>query len=367
MARRRIVRRDEAAEVLDEARRILKDKDVAALAGEASLCTLEATLADDFDESFAAERVADLLAAAVWRTLKNRLAQRRTQERAVEEGTAPIHVRLPTDVARALTAIAPSPIDAIRQLLEVTVPKPGSEAFCRSRLCIPEVPLAHPERWACPTCGLVGRADWPFNPYMAARLVGAAERASALRDIAADLYERFPGGERFTVATWTADQRDLPRRERRQAKAERAAALTSLVEHGLLEEAPGPRGGTGYRTLEEPPEWLIDLLADRRAERETEDAARQARAKAIQRAIAEGLCYTTESGADIRIEQTEHGLELVFPAAPAVEVREVMKMDGHCKWDPDRRRWLRLRPLAAMEPWLATAIEAGATIVPRRP
>lgn len=31
MARRRTVRRDEAAEILDEARRILKDKDAAAL------------------------------------------------------------------------------------------------------------------------------------------------------------------------------------------------------------------------------------------------------------------------------------------------------------------------------------------------
>lgn len=367
MARRRIVRRDEAAEVLDEARRILKDKDAAALAGEASLCALEAAVTDDFDESFAAERVANLLTADVWRTLKNRLAQRRSQERAVEEGTAPVHVRLPADVAQALTAIAPSPVDAIRQLLEVAVPKSGSEAFCRGHLCIPEVPLAHPERWACATCGLVGRADWPFNPYMAARLTGAAERASALRNTTADLYERFPGGERFTIASWAADQCDLPRRERRQAKAERTAALTSLVEHGLLEEAPGPRGGTGYRTLEEPPEWLIDLLAVRRAEREAEDAARQARAAAIQRAVAEGLRYTTESGTEIRIEQTEQGLELVFPAAPAVEVREAMKLDGNCKWDPDRRRWLRLRPVAVIEPWLATAIEAGATIVPRRP
>ncbi len=134
MARRRIVRRDEAAEVLDEARRILKDKDGAALADKASLGALEATLADDFDESFAAEQIAELLAADVWRTLKNRLAQRRAQERVVEEGTAPVHVRLPADVAQALTAIAPFPVDAIRQLLEVAVPKPGSEAYCRSHL-----------------------------------------------------------------------------------------------------------------------------------------------------------------------------------------------------------------------------------------
>ncbi|WP_448208153.1 hypothetical protein [Azospirillum sp. sgz302134] len=367
MARRRIVRRDEAAEVLGEARRILMTKDVAALAGDASLCALEAAVADDFDETFAAERVAALLTADAWRTLKNRLAQRRSQERAVEEGTAPVHVRIPADLALALTTIAPFPVDAIRQLLDVAVPKPGSDAFCRSHFCIPEVPLAHPERWACSTCGLVGRSDWPFNPYMAARLARSTEWASVLRDTAADLYARFPSGERFTVATWAADQSDLPRRERRQAKAERLAALNSLAEHGLLEEAPGPRGGMGYRTLEEPPDWLADLLADRRAEREAEDVARQARAEAIQRAIAEGLSYTTESGTGIHIQQTEHGLELVFPAAPALEVREAMKLDGDCKWDPDRRRWLRMRPVAAIEPWLAKAIEAGARIMPRRP
>ncbi len=367
MARRRIVRRDEAAEILEEARRILKDKDAAALVGGASLRALEAAVTDDFDESFSAERVADLLAADFWRTLKNRLAQRRSHAQAVEEGTAPVHVRLPADVAQALTVIAPSPVDAIRQLLDVTLPKPGSEEFCRSHLCIPEVPLGHPERWTCATCGLVGRSDWPFNPYMAARLACSAERASALRDTAADVYARFPSGERFTVATWAADQSDLPRRERRQAKVERSAALISLVEQGLLEEAPGPRGGTGYRTLEEAPEWLADLLTDRRAEREAEEAARLAHAEAIQRAIAEGLRYTTESGTDIRIRQTEHGMELVFPAAPAVEVREAMKLDGDCKWDYDRRRWLRMRPVAKVEPWLAQAIDAGATILPRRP
>lgn len=366
MARRRTVRRDEAAEILEEARRILKDKDAAALAGEASLCVLEAALTDDFDESYAAERIADLLAADVWRPLKNRLAQRRSQVRAVEEGLAPVHVRLPAEVAQALTAIAPSPVDAIRQLLDVAVPKPGSEAFCRNHLCSPEVPLAHPERWTCATCGMDGRTDWPFNPYMEWRLTGAAEKANALRDIVADLYSRFPNGERFTIASWVADQSDLPRRERQQAKADRTGALISLVEHGLLEEAPGPRGGTGYRTLEEPPEWLVDLLADQLVEREAREAARRARADAIQRAIAEGLRYTTESGADFRIEQTEYGLELVFPAAPAVEVRDAMKLDGDCKWDPERRRWLRLRPIASIEPWLAQAIEAGATIVPRR-
>jgi len=370
MARRRAVRRDEAAEVLQEARRILKDKDAAALADGATLRALKDAATDDFDETFAAERVATLLAADVWRTLKNRLAQRRSQGRAVEDGTAPVHVRLPADIMQALAELAPSPVEAIRQLLvgaAAAAPEPGSEEFCRRRLCMPEVPLADPGRWECGTYGLVGRTDWPFNRHMAMLLEASAERTASLRDAAADIYERFPDGLRFTAATWAADQIDLSRRERRQAKAERAVTLNRLVERGLLEEAPGPRGGAGYRTLEEPPEWLVDLLADRRAEREAEETVRQARAEAIQRAVAEGLSYTTQAGTVVRIEQTEHGLELVFPAAPALAVREAIKLDGDCKWDPDRRRWLRMRPVASVEPWLAEAIEAGATVLPRQP
>ncbi|MBK4717607.1 hypothetical protein JJL56_01870 [Azospirillum sp. YIM DDC1] len=370
MARRRTVRGDEAAEVIQEARRILKDKDTAALADSATLGALEEAASDDFDETFSAEKVAALLAADVWRTLKNRLAQRRSQERAVEDGTASVHVRLPPDIVQALSGIAPSPVEAIRQLLAgsgTAVPEPGSEEFCRSRLCMPEVPLADPGRWECRTCGLVGRADWPFNRHMMLLLAASADRTASLRDVAADIYERFPGGLRFTTVAWAADQSDLPRRERRQAKAERSATLSRLADHGLLEEAPGPRGGAGYRTLEEPPEWLADLLVERRAEHEAEETARQARAVAVQRAIAEGLSYTTEAGTVTHIEQTEYGLELVFPAAPAVEVRETMKLDGDCKWDPDRRRWLRMRPVASVEPWLAEAIEAGATVLPRLP
>ncbi|WP_377807912.1 hypothetical protein ABNQ38_14620 (plasmid) [Azospirillum sp. A29] len=95
MARRRTVRLDEAAEVLTEAQRILQQRDAAALA-------------DDFDETYTAEVAAGLLASAAWRTLKNYLAQRRSNQRIMKEGTAPVRVRLPADVAQALAEIAPS-------------------------------------------------------------------------------------------------------------------------------------------------------------------------------------------------------------------------------------------------------------------
>lgn len=205
----------------------------------------------------------------------------------------------------------------------------------------------------------------PFYRHMGTQLAASSERAAALRDAVAGLYERFGTGERFTVAIWAVEEAELPRRERQQARAERAAALAHLADEGLLEEAPGPRGGIGYHLLEEAPEWLSDLLADQRAERAAEEAARHARSEAIQRALAERLSYTTEAGFLVRIKQTEHGLELVFPAAPAFEVREAMKLDGDCKWDPDRRRWFRTRPVAAVEEWLGRAIEAGGTVLPR--
>lgn len=191
----------------------------------------------------------------------------------------------------------------------------------------------------------------------------SSRRAAVLRDGAADLYEAFPNGTRFTVASWAAEEAALPRRERRQARADRAGTLAELAEEGLVEEAPGPRGGLGSRTLEEPPDGLAKLLA----EREAEEAARQARAEAIRRALGQGLSYTTEAGTVVTVEQTEYGLELVFPGPPAWEVRDAMKIDGDCKWDPDRRRWYRARPVASVKEWLARTIEAGATAVARCP
>lgn len=86
MARRRTVRLDEAAEVLTEAQRILQQRDAAALA-------------DDFDETYTAEVAATLLAPAAWRTLKNYLAQRRSNQRTMKEGTAPARARLPAEIA----------------------------------------------------------------------------------------------------------------------------------------------------------------------------------------------------------------------------------------------------------------------------
>ena len=370
MARGRAVRRDEAAEVLAEARRILRDKETAALADGATLRALEQVVADDFDPTFTAERAAALLAPGAWRMIRNRMAKRRSNEQPAEDGCAPLPLRLPVDLAQSLAAIAPSPVEAIRKLLAeaaAAAPQPGSDEYCRRHLCQPRVPLGEAGRWSCDTCGLVGRVAWPINGHMAGMVEMSARRAASLRDAAADLYEAFPTGQRFTVVSWAAEEADLPRRERLQARADRAATLAELADQGLLEEAPGPRGGLGYRTLEEPPDWLAELLADRRAGREADEAARKAHAEAIQRALEEGLSYSTEGGTVVRIEQSEHGLELLFPGPPAWEIRETMKVDGDCRWDPGRRRWYRTRPVASVEAWLAQAIEAGGLVLPRSP
>ncbi|MBP2227698.1 hypothetical protein J2847_000980 [Azospirillum agricola] len=350
MAGTRGIGRDESAAILAEARRIVLDGDRGALAPPASLAGLAEVLADRFDETYTAERVVDLLDPAHWRSLRRRLAG---------EGA---EVWLPADVAARLKEIADEPADAIRILLEGRPgpPEPGSEEHCRSRLCAPRIRLSDPGRWACAACGLEGDVQRPFNPVIRERLAGEQDRIGDLHALAAGIYETWGAGERFTLAECAARRPPGVRADRDRLKS----LLADLVQAGLVEEAPGPRGGAGCRVLDEPPDWIADALAERREQRAAEARLRDDRATAIRRALEEGLTHTTPAGEVVEVAQSERGLELRFPAIPSWELREEMKRQGHCRWDGRRRRWCRASPVAVVEPWLAAALDAGATVAP---
>ncbi|PWC35943.1 hypothetical protein [Azospirillum sp. TSO35-2] len=375
MPRTRRVGADESADILAEARRIVADQDKAALAPAVSLADLAEALADTFDESFTAERVVDMLAPAHRRALKSRLAAQRPAEARADA----VEVWLPADVADRLRMIADQPVAAIRALLDgvqrdggPTLPEPGSEEHCRRRRCSPLIQVSDPGRWACQTCGLDGRVDRPLNPVIKDRLADQPDRVATLRALAAELYEAWGGGERFTLADCIAHRRPAGRGEGRgdgqgEGRVNRdriKSGLPELVEAGLLEEAAGPRGGVGYRVLEEPPDWVADAIAERREQREAEARVRDEQAAALRRVLEEGLTHTRPTGEVVEIVQNERGLELGFSSIPSWELREGMKRQGHCRWDGRRRRWCRTSPVTAVEPWLAAALDAGATVSP---
>lgn len=345
---------EESAEILAEARRILAADDRSALAPTASLAELADILADTFDESYTAERVLSLLAPAHRRSSTSRIAE------PDESGGAAVW--LPADVLDRLRTIADSPLDAIRSLLDSGrgLPEPGSEEHCRSRRCAPRIHLSDPGGWQCGTCGLSGRTDLAPNPIVAQRLADQRSRIADLHALAAGLYEGWGAGARFTAADAAAQQPLGSRTDRDRLKA----MLADLVQEGLIEEAPGPRGGAGYRVLEEPPDWIAGVLAERRRQREAEARIRDERATLLRRVLENGLTHRTPSGALVEIAQSDRGLELRFPSMPPWELREEMKRQGRCRWDGRRRRWCRMSPVTGVEPWLAAALDAGATVAP---
>lgn len=345
---------DESAEILGEARCILAAGDESALASPAILGDLAALLADIFDESYTAEQVLALLTPARRHALKGRFA--------VPDESGGAEVWLPADVLDRLRSVADTPLDAIRALLDSGrgLPEPGSEEHCRKRRCAPQVLLSDPGGWLCRTCGLTGRVDLPPNPIIAAHLSDQRGRVAELHALAAAIYEGWGAGERFTVADAAANRQPGIPADRDRLKA----LLGDLLRDGLLEEAPGPRGGAGYRVLEEPPDWIADAVAERRRQREAEARVREERATALRRVLEDGLTHTTATGELVEIAQNDRGLELRFPTIPSWELREEMKRQGHCRWDGRRRRWCRLSPVASVEPWLAAALNAGATVAP---
>ncbi|MBY6264351.1 hypothetical protein EI613_20885 [Azospirillum sp. 412522] len=345
---------DESAEILDEARRILAAGDRSALEPPATLGDLAALLADIFDESYSAERVLALLTPARRGALKNRFA--------VSDGAGGAEVWVPADVLDRLRSVADTPLDAIRALLDSGrgLPEPGSEEHCRKRRCAPQILLSDPGGWQCRTCGLSGRVDLPPNPIVAGHLTGQRARIAELHALAAALYEGWGAGRRFTVADAAANRLPGLPADRDRLKS----LLADLVRDGLLEEAPGPRGGAGFRVLEEPPDWIADAMAERRRQREAEARVREDRAAALRKVLEDGLAHTTAGGERVEIAQNDRGLELRFPAIPPWELREEMKRQGHCRWDGRRRRWCRLSPVTSVEPWLAAALDAGATVAP---
>ncbi|KAA0578440.1 hypothetical protein FZ983_18690 [Azospirillum sp. B21] len=347
-----------SAEILAEARRIVTADDRSALVPTASLAELAEVLADTFDESYTAERVLSLLAPAHRRSLCRSLTGRFAEPD--ESGGA--EVWLPADLLDRLRTIADTPLDAIRTLLDSGrgLPEPGSEEHCRNRRCAPRILLSDPGGWQCGTCGLSGRTDLAPNSIVAQRLADQRSRITDLHALTAGLYEGWGAGERFTAAD-AAAQRPLGNRTDRDRLK---AMLADLVQEGLIEEAPGPRGGAGYRVLEEPPDWIADTMEERRHQREAEARAREERASQLRRVLENGLTHTTLSGELVEIAQNDRGLELRFPSIPSWELREEMKRQGQCRWDGRRRRWCRLSPVTSVEPWLAAALDAGATVAP---
>lgn len=345
---------DENTEILGEARRILAAGDEGALAPPATLGDLADLLADTFDESYTAERALALLTPARRRALKSRFVS------ADESGGA--EVWLPADVLDRLRDVADTPLDAIRALLDSGrgLPEAGSEEHCRKRRCAPQLLLADPGAWQCRTCGLTGRADLPPNPVVAGHLTDQRSRVAELHALAAAIHEGWGAGERFTVADAAAKRLPGIPADRDRLKS----LLADLLRDGLLEEAPGPRGGAGYRVLEEPPDWIADAMAERRRQREAETRIREDRAVALRKVLEDGLAHTTAAGERVEIVQSERGLELRFPTIPSWELREEMKRQGHCRWDGRRRRWCRLSPVGSVEPWLAAALDAGASVAP---
>lgn len=343
-----------SAAILAEGRRIVASGDRSALAPTASLAELAEALADTFDESYTAEQVLSLLAPAHRRRLTSRFAV------PVESGGA--EVWLPADVLDRLRTIADSPLDAIRSLLDSGrgLPEPGSEEHCRNRRCAPRILLSDPGGWQCLTCGLNGRTDVAPNPIVAQRLADQRGRIADLHALAAGLYEGWGAGERFTAADAAAQRPLGSRTDRDRLKA----MLADLVQEGLIEEAPGPRGGAGFRLLEEPPDWIADAMAERRRQREAEARLRDERTTLLRRVLENGLTHRTLSGELVEIAQNERGLELRFPSIPSWELREEMKRQGQCRWDGRRRRWCRNSPVTGVEPWLAAALDAGATVAP---
>ncbi|CAO3435037.1 hypothetical protein [Azospirillum doebereinerae] len=363
MPRKRRIGQDDSAEILAEARRIVADRDGSALAPTSSLTDLADILSDTFDETYTAERVVDMLAPAHWRSLRSRFVARQPATAPDgADGPGGVEIWLPVDVVARLKEIADQPSEAIRVLLDggKGLPEPGSEEHCRRRLCSPRILLSDPGRWACQSCGLGGRVDQPFNPVVRERLADQQDRIGDLHALAAGIYEEWGAGERFTVADCAA-QRLLGGRNDRDGLKH---LLPDLVQAGLVEEAPGPRGGAGYRVLDEPPDWIADVLAERREQREAEARVRDERAAALRRALESGLTHVTPTGEVVEIDQNGRGLELRFPSIPSWELREEMKRQGHCRWDGRRRRWCRASPVAAVEPWLAAALDAGATVAP---
>lgn len=345
---------DECTEILAEARRILATGDESALAPPATLDDLAALLADIFDESYTAERVLALLTPARRHALKSRFV--------VADETGGAEIWLPADVLDRLRSVAGTPLDAIRVLLDSGrgLPEPGSEEHCRKRRCAPQLLLSDPGGWQCRTCGLSGRVDLPPNPIIAGHLSGQRARIAELHALAAALYEGWGAGERFTVADAAANRLPGIPADRDRLKA----LLADLLRDGLLEEAPGPRGGAGYRVLEELPDWIADAMAERRRQREAEARIREERAATLRKILEDGLTHTTAAGEHVEIAQNDRGLELRFPTIPSWELREEMKRQGHCRWDGRRRRWCRLSPVTSVEPWLAAALDAGATVAP---
>ncbi|MBP2302059.1 hypothetical protein [Azospirillum picis] len=343
MSTKRQIDRDHCADVLAEARRIVAAGDESALSPTASLNDLHAILADNFDETYTAERIIGLLATDNWKA-----------------GGADI--RLPADVLERLREIADEPVEAIRMLLASGAgrPEPGSEEYCRVRHCDAHALLSDPGAWVCGTCGLGGRVDQTFNQVIRERLSAQTGHIADLHTLAADIHEMWGGGARFTVADGVARQLLGGRIDRERLKH----LLADLVEAGLIEEAPGPRGGAGYRTLEEPPDWIAGVMAERRERQEAEARIRGERAAALKRVLEEGMTYTTSGGDVVEINQSERGMELSFPSIPSWDLRDDMKRQGRCRWDGRRRRWCRTSPVTSVEPWLAAALDAGATVAP---
>lgn len=345
---------DDSTEILGEARRILAAGDESALAFPATLGDLAALLADIFDESYTAERVLALLTPARSRALKNRFA--------AADDSGGTEVWLPADILDRLRSVADTPLDAIRALLDSGrgLLEPGSEEHCRKRRCDPHVLLSDPTAWQCRTCGLAGRVDQPPNPIVAAHLIDQRSRVAELHALTAAIYEGWAAGDRFTVADAAANRQPGIPSDRDRLKT----LLADLLRDGLLEEAPGPRGGAGFRVLEEPPDWIAGALADRRHQREAEARVREERAAALRQVLEDGLTHTTAAGEVVEIAQNDRGLELRFASIPSWELREEMKRQGRCRWDGRRRRWCRMSPVTGVEPWLAAALDAGATVAP---
>ncbi len=339
-----------SAGILAEAHRILEAGDAAALAPGVSLAVLSAVLADTFDLSYTAERVVGMLGPEP----RRRLAGLDRQDG--------LETWLPADVVAQLQTIDAQPLVAIRILLASRdgLAEPGSEDHCRHRRCSPEILLPDPGSWACRTCGLTGSVERPLNPVIRDRLADQKGRVQDLHALAGGLYETWAAAGRFTAADCTAHRFLGGRADRNRLNH----LLAALVQAGIIEEAPGPRGGTGYRVLDEPPDWIADALAERREQRETEARLRSEQAAAVERALEAGLTYTTAAGQAVAIDQNERGLELRFPAIPDWNLREEMKRRGNCRWDARRRRWCRPTPVATVEPWLAAALDAGASVEP---
>ncbi|WP_148294146.1 hypothetical protein [Azospirillum sp. B506] len=346
---------DESTEILAEAHRILAAGEESALTSPATLGDLAALLADIFDESYTAERVLALLTPARRRALTSRFA--------APDARGGAGVWLPAEILDRLRSVADTPLDAIRALLDSGrgLPEPGSEEHCRKRRCAPEVLLSDPGGWQCRTCGLTGRVDLPPNPIVAGHLTGQRARIAELHALAAAIHDGWGAGARFTVADAAAHRQPGIPGDRDRLKA----LLADLLRDGLLEEAPGPRGGAGYRVLEEPPDWLADALAERRHQREAEARVREDRAAALRTVLENGLTHVTAGGELVEIAQNDRGLELRFPAIPSWDLRERDEAAG-----PLPLGWTAagagapLSPVTSVEPWLAAALDAGATVAP---